>query len=480
MKAFKSVLYSAHGVFAVAFLYALSAGLLIQWVLLPIVMPGLHAGHGLLKGADWVWFNQEAALSAERILHEGWAIWELRPQGNAPIGIAAAVYALTGISEPWVLMPINAGLFAVGAVCLYTMFTAFASRPLAFIATMPFVLFPSAAMIYGQIHKDVWSIAGILLISVVWVRFAMHSISNWRGLFSQAMFTLVGALLIWLVRPYLLKVVLATSMLAAFILVVLAVLARGGNYRGYTVQRWIGVALCLSLLVIFANSRSVPSAPSTASTATTAATPSAPSVPSGQDLYLLDLADPSSTAFKELGQRDMAWHKSKWIPVFAEKLFIEVVQSRRGFAYGYPNAGSNIDIKVEFHSAGDVIRYFPRAFQIGTFSPFPDMWMAPGVSPGADRMRLLSGVETALAYLLLPGVVLLFVRCRDRNTQCAVALMLTVITVIAIIIIALVVSNVGTLYRMRYGYWHVLLGLGMIGWGLWLQRWRANHRRMCQ
>ncbi len=450
MKDFRhSVIYSAHGMFAVAFLYALSAGLLIQWILLPIVMPNLHAGHGLLMGADWVWFNQEATLLAERILHEGWATWELRPKGNAPIGIAAAVYALTGISEPWVLMPLNACLFAVGAVCLYTMFTVFAPRPLAFAAAMPFVLFPSAAMIYGQIHKDVWSIAGVLLISVVWVRFAAYSTSDWKALFNQVMLTLAGALLVWIVRPYMLKVVLATSMLAVFIVVVRAVLVRGDNDRGYTAQWWAGVALCLSLLAIFTNSPSVPSVPS---------------VPSA----------------KELGERDpAAWHHTKWTPVVAEKLFFELAESRRGFSEGYPHAGSNVDQGAKLRAVVDVVRYVPRAFQVGIFSPFPSMWMAPGVSPGADWMRLLAGAETALAYLLLPGVILLFIRCRDRRALCVVVLMLTAITVSAIIIMAIVVSNVGTLYRMRYGYWHVLLGLGVIGWGLWLQRWRVNHRRTC-
>lgn len=204
-------LFCARGVFALAFFYSLSAGLLIQLVILPFVMPALDAGHGLLKGGDWVGFQQEAVQLANRVHHEGWAVWELRPQGNAPIGIAAAAYVLTGISEPWILMPLNAGLFAVGATCLYMMFSLLAPHRLAFAATMPYVFFPSAAMIFGQVHKDVWSIAGIALVALVWVRFAAYSMLGWKDAVMQVILVLAGVLLIWLVRPYLVQVVLAAS-----------------------------------------------------------------------------------------------------------------------------------------------------------------------------------------------------------------------------------------------------------------------------
>ena len=34
-----------------------------------------------------------------------------------------------------------------------------------------------------------------------------------------------------------------------------------------------------------------------------------------------------------------------------------------------------------------------------------------------------------------------------------------------------------TLLRMRYGYWYVMLGLGVAGWGLALERWRRWQSR---
>lgn len=149
--------------FLLIFAWSLIAGLFIQWVALP-ALPGLHAGHGLMKGGDWIEYHLAAIDLASLMEQQGWQVWELRPKINAPIGISAAAYFLTGISEPWVVFPLYAAMFAVAAVSLHGIFTSFATKSLAFVATLPFVLFPSAALIYSQIHKDVFSIAGTLVV----------------------------------------------------------------------------------------------------------------------------------------------------------------------------------------------------------------------------------------------------------------------------------------------------------------------------
>lgn len=428
-------LFSGRGIFVLVFFYSLSVGLLIQLVILPVVIPALDAGHGLFKGGDWIGFHREAMQLASRIRHEGWAVWELRPLGNAPIGITAAVYAFSGVSEPWILMPLNAALFAVGATCLYMVFARVAPRQLAFAATMPFVLFPSAAMIYGQIHKDVWSIAGVLLVTLVWVRFAVHPVLKWKDSALQGMLALSGGLLIWLVRPYLVEVVLAASVLTISVIAVRAVFARGVDSR-HSLAWWAGTALSIALLVTF-------------------------------------IGLPSGNLGNQISERrtNFVWYDL--IPAFADEAIATLGESRRRFTEGYPLAGSNIDTDVQFHSAADVVRYIPRALAIGLFSPFPNLWGASGVSPGADHMRLLAGIETVFAYLVMPGVLLLFMR---RGTR-GVTTVLLIQAIVPLIVLALTVSNVGTLYRMRYGYWQILIGLGTIGWGMLLLEWNARCRR---
>ena len=81
-------------------------------------MPSLHTGNGLLKGGDWVEFHKIAIELAEKIHAEGWRNWELRPQLQAPSGIAVALYVVTGVEKPWIVLPLNSLLFAMGALFL--------------------------------------------------------------------------------------------------------------------------------------------------------------------------------------------------------------------------------------------------------------------------------------------------------------------------------------------------------------------------
>jgi len=210
----------------------------------------------------------------------------------------------------------------------------------------------------------------------------------------------------------------------------------------HTTRWWSGIVLCLSILVGGAE------------------------LPSGEGVLGGVVAGAGGIGFSGRLVESIMAH--------ADNLVSGVAVARHNVAVSYPNAGSNIDTEVQLHSATDVLRYLPRALQIGLFAPFPEMWSGLGVSPGADHMRLLAGIEMALAYLLLPGVALVFMR-RELYGQSAVAL---IQAVIPIIVLALVVCNVGTLYRMRYGYWQILIGLGVIGWGMGLQRWSGKYSKI--
>lgn len=418
-------------VFASVFAYTFGVGLFIQWVLLPVLLPDLHAGHGLFKGHDWVWFHEEACVLAHRIREQGWGSWSLRPYGNAPIGVAAAVYAVTGLCQPWLLMPLNAALFGFAATLLFVMFRLLAAPREAALATGPFVLFPSAAMIYGQIHKDVWSIAGVLAVLFVWACLsARRQPSRWQSA-GLVLLTGCGAASAWFVRPYLAVVLCGVSLPSTAILAacgVRSVFRRAGSRPSGSWWAAVGlsqlVLLAFSLLLV----RGVPFAP---------AAPQAPPPPTAGGGIL-------------------------------EKLVQALAAARRAYAAGYPEAGSNIDVQVTFTDAWDVVGYAPRALLVGLLAPFPSMWTVPGKSPGGAITRRLAGLETAVGYVLFPGLLLLWARSPG-----------TMATMVAacssfLIVHALVVTNVGALYRLRYGCWHVLVGLGLIGWRHVLQRPRRR------
>jgi hypothetical protein len=110
-------LFRLSTVWAGIFVYTLIAGLVLQLVILPFVLPSWHAGDGVLKGMDGPKFHAIASGRAERIDTEGWGAWELQPGRQAVAGIASALYALF-VPVPAVLLPLNAALNATAAVCM--------------------------------------------------------------------------------------------------------------------------------------------------------------------------------------------------------------------------------------------------------------------------------------------------------------------------------------------------------------------------
>jgi len=84
-------------------------------------------------------------------------------------------------------------------------------------------------------------------------------------------------------------------------------------------------------------------------------------------------------------------------------------------------------------------------------------------------MRLISGAEMVVSYMLLTGLIVLFFCAKTKRPEFFVII---VMALVLILILALVVVNVGTLYRMRYGNLQILTGLGLLGWGMLWQKFK--------
>ena len=158
------------------FAYAVLVALIIQLVVLPYLFPAWHAGNGLLKGLDCVWFHELAVELAQKINAQGWSAWKLRPSGQAPAGIAGAIYAIS-VPKLWTTIPLNAALHATAALVLLKILLIFISRwRIAILFVLPFLMYPSAVTWYSQNHKDGYSIAGVFLFVYGWILLANHPI----------------------------------------------------------------------------------------------------------------------------------------------------------------------------------------------------------------------------------------------------------------------------------------------------------------
>lgn len=141
-----------------------------------------------------------------------------------------------------------------------------------------------------------------------------------------------------------------------------------------------------------------------------------------------------------------------------------IAYARTGFVTSYPGAGSMIDPDTTFHSSMDIVRYTPRALQVGLFAPFPTMWFTGGVNPAARIMRAVTGFEMAICYILLAGVFLAMPLLYARGIRTALVLIVSCVVIIAIL--SLAVPNVGTLHRLRFPFLMLLVGFGAAGWAL--------------
>ena len=131
---------------------------------------------------------------------------------------------------------------------------------------------------------------------------------------------------------------------------------------------------------------------------------------------------------------------------------------RSRFAGSYPEAGSVLDGYTEFKTIGSMFRYLPRAMEIGLWAPFPSMWFAAGRRVG-HLGTLLSGVETFLIYFFQLMALVAIVREPRRLGLW----FLVVIAVVGVTAIAMVVPNVGALYRFRYVFWVMFVIAGITG-----------------
>ncbi|HKV36373.1 MAG TPA: hypothetical protein VJP89_18685, partial [Pyrinomonadaceae bacterium] len=133
-----------------------------------------------------------------------------------------------------------------------------------------------------------------------------------------------------------------------------------------------------------------------------------------------------------------------------EGVFARVLRQvgQRRAAFGRYNAQeSNIDDDVRLASAGDVVKFTPRATVIGFFAPFPRMWFQSGSYGSAGR--LLSGAETLVMYFLYVAAA----ACVWRNRRRLEMWLLFLVATMGTIGLGLVVANAGALYRLRYVFW---------------------------
>jgi peptidoglycan biosynthesis protein MviN/MurJ (putative lipid II flippase) len=416
-------------VWLLAYAYALVIALTFQKLILPR-MPALHAGQGLLTN-DAVYFHQEAVKLAAAVAAQGWGVLHLfqfdAVSGN--VKWLAAVYALFG-SEPAWFLPITCAFHASSATLLYAIGARLWPGPVGriggLVTAVAFTLFPSALQWYGQNHKDAFAIAGTLLIVHAWVGCMGPARPGAAPLLRAALACVAGALLVAAVRSYLVQILAAGLVLGALAWTIVTAARRGRGPDDHASSRW---RVWVPILVVGAMAAVLPRHGVLQLVSEAASVPSLHGLP-------------------------WTWTPTEHVPEAVDDVARRLSTSRAVFVHSAQTAGSLVDGDVLPRDVWQTLALLPRTLQVALFAPFPDMWV--------DRptpIRVVGAVETLVWYLFLPGTLLMLLR-RPRPAMLA----LLAFAVAVLLPIAYVQPVVGTIYRMRYGVWMLLLLLGAMGW----------------
>lgn len=472
------------------FLYILLASLSIQLIILPHLLPQWHAGDGLLVGGDWNSFHRYALEVSDNIEKEGWLAWELKPQGQAPAGIAAAIYTITNISKPWIVLPLNALMHAFAAIILFSIVNGFIrNNKIALLAILPFVFFPSAMTWNATMHKDGFMILGSLCFLKGFIIFARSEQweKRWSYLLMGSFFIVMGSFLVWIVRPYAVQMMFGVGIAMAAVLTLFYIF----NTYNRKLSSWstlkVITIIWLSLILVmpFTKGGIIAEVPPVAENRVS--TVALYSV-QGEALNEVDLtkiisgktmvASGGNKVASEINwnktklglpnylpfevwywilQKPRGWQTSEIIPNFIENKIYGVAGVRNG---SRNTAGfSNIDGDIGFTSVKDVLFYTPRAMQIFMFAPFPTDWFVPASMESNAFMRKVSAMEMIIVYI---SIVFLFYAIWHWRNRIELWILLIFSTGMGYIFTISVV-NIGSLYRIRFGFLMTLVALGFAG-----------------
>lgn len=421
------------------FVYILLTGLFVQLILLPHIVPSLHAGAGLLKGLDANKFHHVALERARLIVAFGWDRWDLLAQGQLVSGIASFFYALISPS-PWVVLPWNAALHATASLCIYLVVLRIIEKPsISFIAILPFIFFPSNLMWNAQFLNENYAVPGIAMLLYGWSVLVSPKKNGAKESYPESILALgaisLGSLLFGLVR----REVFSGLVFLFIPVAVLGVLFWITRETKKTIKMTRIIFLITALFIMVGAIYGLRAA--------------------WRKAYYQAQAFEAPATSKNVQNAFQKWQRSTWLPEFIDQNLMEIARYRNSFIQK-TYAGSNIDGEITFENAWDLLSYIPRAVQIAFLSPFPKTWFDKGFTPGGTAMRIVSGLEMVIVYFSLIGLPWFFRKYLKQPAVWAVLL----VCVGMLIIYAITIPNVGSLYRFRYPYLMPVVCFGLVGW----------------
>jgi len=403
---------------------------------------------------------------APRILH-AWEVGEPVPHPGMRIEyylVVAAVYKLCGYHPLYPIL-LNCGAASLSGLLAYLIARRLFDQRAALLSAILVLFWPSSILWSTQLLKDAlcWLLAfvilALLLEAVTMCKEETRVKAVRWGLLCTAIASTVMALT--LLRYYLGLIFAATAVVTCGVAASWAMVRQ--QIRRAVLYAWLSLVVLISALTMQTTAlfglTITPTLPEEQAEAMSGAVlPMTPAPVLQEYAAVRDSPRSQSQSSSILSQR------AHQLSLLDDRILflargggMPVLHSLRN---GFLSSGGRtlMDTKVKVSTPPQLLAYLPKAIAIGFLAPFPWQWFDTAGSTGF--MRVFAGVEMFLVYGLLPGMLVGLWRLIKRRT--VESLMVPVFILCTAIPMALVVANMGILFRLRL---HFLLPLLLVASG---------------
>jgi len=463
-----------------------------MYVLRTIFVPALGSTtEGHLDG-DPFFYHSLATELASKIKMDGMAAWTLQPDGFGPAGVLALIYLFTISSLAIVIL--NAALHATASVALILFLGRFFRPVIALVAALPFILSPFQMFWFSQINKDSFIACGVMLytLGILLAADAMMHKPTWARLFGFISLGGIGALLIYIGRPYVLFLVQQGGIGILLITAVLAILLKWGEKSPVRALAY-AITCCLFLVALSpltkgAASDQTLSALENPESAVLPGTNKDTITETGHDAIDRNNIEVPSDTHKYIvaegcmNKSARNWRESNFIPHAIESKVRALFTQRCLYFMNLSDPNPNtryavLDSDIYPSSLVDALEYSPRAAANGFFAPYP--WSLRDI-PKPSVFFMAAALEVSLFLLTLPFLIAWLVK---HHAEAGQALIPITLATIVIVVYGLGVPFAGALYRYRYPFWMVVCCFGVAAtlstvYGFWSTRSTRRSARL--
>jgi len=151
------------------------------------------------------------------------------------------------------------------------------------------------------------------------------------------------------------------------------------------------------------------------------------------------------------------WEKTKFLPGVVDFTLSKLYHNRSYFYQMTHSYGSTFDIDTYVNSFAAMLRYSPRALQIGYLSPFPDKWFSYSKGQMPSFFTKIIAVETAFSYIFILGSILSLYIWRKKLELWV----LMSFSIYFVLVPVYAFPNFGAIIRYRYAALMLAVALGI-------------------